>query len=145
MKMAEIRQNSRSRLHRHQFQRLKMQISFTATSTPISMTQKTYADVCSQKDGDPKEHQNRVTGGKPTPKREEASRRGRSFREANNAKGPRRREKRRKESTFSKENKATQNEQGGNRKGGRYESMLEFLNVNVKRARRPSTEVFETS
>ena len=40
---------------------------------------------------------------------------------------------------------ATQNEQEGKGEEGRYESMLEFLNVNVKRAMRPSSEVFEVS
>ena len=40
---------------------------------------------------------------------------------------------------------ATQNKQEEKGEEVRYESMLEFLNVNVKRARRPSSGVFEVS
>ena len=40
---------------------------------------------------------------------------------------------------------ATQKDKDEKGEEGRYEGMLEYLDVNVKRARRPSTEVFETS
>ena len=61
------------------------------------------------------------------------------------AEEPRRRERRRKESSFSKANIATQHEQEGKGEEGRYESKLEFLSFNEKRARRPSSGVFEVS
>ena len=40
---------------------------------------------------------------------------------------------------------ATQKDKDEKGEEGRYEGMLEYLDVNVKRARRPSSEIFEIS
>ena len=62
-----------------------------------------------------------------------------------NAQGPRRGERRRNERSFSMADTATQKDKDEKGEEGRYEGMLEYLDVNVKRARRPSSGVFEVS
>ena len=57
----------------------------------------------------------------------------------------RRGEIRRNERSFSMADTATQKDKDEKGEEGRYEGMLEYLDVNVKRARRPSSGVFEVS
>ena len=118
---------------------------FMAASTPISVAKNGHADVCSQKQrrpqGKPEHSRRRKTtpiAGKSQQEREIVSGR-------NNAQGPRRGERRRNERSFSMADTATQKDKDEKGEEGRYEGMLEYLDVNVKRARRPSSGVFEVS